>query len=50
MLTTLGADTGWDSIGDFSQAKQLSKFLDRLDSTNQLAKLFCTILIQLTTN
>ncbi len=38
MLTTLGADTGWDSIGDFSQAKQLSKFLDRLDSTNQLAK------------
>jgi len=38
MLKTLGADTGWDSIGDFSQAKQLSKFLDRLDSTNQLAK------------
>jgi glucuronate isomerase len=38
MLTTLGADTGWDSLGDFSQAKQLSKFLDRLDSTNQLAK------------
>ena len=38
MLKTLGADTGWDSIGDFSQGKQLSKFLDRLDSTNQLAK------------
>jgi len=38
MLKTLGADTGWDSIGDFSQSKQLSKFLDRLDSTNQLAK------------
>ena len=38
MLKTLGADTGWDSIGDFSQAKQLSKFLDRLDSTNQLTK------------
>ncbi|MEO7767690.1 MAG: glucuronate isomerase, partial [Ferruginibacter sp.] len=38
MMKTLGADTGWDSIGDFSQAKQLSKFLDRLDSTNQLAK------------
>lgn len=38
MLKTLGVDTGWDSIGDFSQAKQLSKFLDRLDSTNQLAK------------
>lgn len=38
MLKTLGADTGWDSIGDFSQAKQLSKFLDRLDTTDQLAK------------
>jgi len=38
MLKTLGADTGWDSIGDFSQGKQLSKFLDRLDTTNQLAK------------
>ena len=38
MLKTLGPDTGWDSIGDFSQAKQLSKFLDRLDTTNQLAK------------
>jgi len=38
MLKTLGADTGWDSIGDFSQAKQLSKFLDRLDNTNQLTK------------
>jgi glucuronate isomerase len=38
MMKTLGADTGWDSIGDFSQGKQLSKFLDRLDSTDQLAK------------
>ena len=38
MLQTLGADTGWDSIGDFSQGKQLSKFLDRLDSNDQLAK------------
>ena len=37
-LNTLGADTGWDSIGDFSQAKQLSKFLDKLDTTDQLAK------------
>ena len=34
----LGPDTGWDSIGDFSQAKSLSKFLNRLDETNQLAK------------
>ena len=47
MLQTLGADTGWDSIGDFSQAKQLSKFLDRLDSTDQLAK---TILYNLNPN
>ncbi len=30
MLQQLGADTGWDSIGDFSQASALSKFLDRL--------------------
>lgn len=38
MLKLLGADTGWDSIGDFSQAKALSRFLDKLDSTDQLAK------------
>lgn len=38
MLQQLGPDTGWDSIGDFSQAKALSKFLNRLDSSNQLAK------------
>ena len=38
MLSSLGANTGWDSIGDFSQAKQLAKFLNRLDETNQLAK------------
>jgi glucuronate isomerase len=34
----LGADTGWDSIGDFSQARALSKFLDKLDSEDKLAK------------
>lgn len=33
-----GPDTGYDSIGDFSQARALSKFLNRLDNTNQLAK------------
>lgn len=33
-----GPDTGYDSIGDFSQARSLSKFLNRLDSTDQLAK------------
>jgi glucuronate isomerase len=35
---TLGPDTGWDSIGDFSQAKALSRFLNKLDTTDQLAK------------
>lgn len=34
----LGPDTGWDSIGDFPQAKSLSRFLNRLDSNNHLAK------------
>ena len=38
MLKQLGPDTGWDSIGDFSQAKALAKFLDRLDTNNKLAK------------
>jgi glucuronate isomerase len=38
MMQTLGADTGWDSIGDFSQGRALAKFLNTLDSTNQLAK------------
>jgi glucuronate isomerase len=37
-LSELGPDTGWDSIGDFSQGRALSKFLNRLDTTNQLAK------------
>ena len=38
MLSTLGPDTGWDSIGDFSQGRALSKFLDKLDSQDKLAK------------
>ncbi|MDX9846005.1 MAG: glucuronate isomerase [Tenuifilaceae bacterium] len=38
MFKKLGADKGFDSIGDFEMAKPLAKFLDRLDSTNQLAK------------
>jgi glucuronate isomerase len=37
-LKQLGADTGWDSVGDFSQARAIAKFLDRLDTNNQLAK------------
>ncbi|MEJ5960999.1 glucuronate isomerase [Pedobacter immunditicola] len=38
LLESLGPDTGWDSIGDFQQGPMLSKFLDRLDSNNQLTK------------
>jgi glucuronate isomerase len=38
MLSKLGPDTGWDSIGDFSQAAALSKFLNKLDSEDKLAK------------
>lgn len=38
LLAKLGPDTGWDSIGDFSQAKALAKFLGRLDAKDQLAK------------
>jgi len=47
MLNQLGPDTGWDSIGDFSQARSLSTFLDQLDSTDQLAR---TILYNLNPN
>ena len=38
MRRRLGADFGLDSIGDFEQARPLARFLDRLDSTSQLAK------------
>lgn len=38
MLSTLGPDTGYDSIGDYSQAVALSGFLNALESTDQLAK------------
>ncbi|MEO7265554.1 MAG: glucuronate isomerase [Ferruginibacter sp.] len=38
MYNSLGADTGWDSIGSFSHAKSLSKFLNRLDTGNKLTK------------
>jgi len=37
-FNTLGPDTGWDSIGDFSQARSLSRFLNKLDTDNKLAK------------
>ncbi|MVN20073.1 glucuronate isomerase [Mucilaginibacter arboris] len=38
MLKQLGPDTGWDSIGDFSQGRQISKFLNKLDTEDRLAK------------
>jgi len=38
MLRELGPDTGFDSIGDFPQAQNLSRFLNTLDNTSQLAK------------
>jgi glucuronate isomerase len=37
-LQNLGPDTGWDSIGDSVSAKPISKFLDRLDREQKLAK------------
>ncbi len=33
-----GPDTGWDSVGDYSQGKSMAKFFARLDGNNQLAK------------
>ena len=37
-LNNLGPDTGWDSIGDFSQARSLSRFLNKLDKEDRLTK------------
>ena len=34
----LGADTGFDSVGDWPLARSLARFLDRLDSQDRLAK------------
>ena len=34
----LGPDTGFDSIGDFPQARSLSRYLDALDSTAELPR------------
>jgi glucuronate isomerase len=39
LLSNLGPDTGFDSIGDFPQARDLVKYLDALDSTNELPKM-----------
>lgn len=38
MHRILGPDTGWDSIGDFSQARKLSQFLNALDTKDKLTK------------
>lgn len=38
MLRKLGMDTGYDSIGDYSQAQSLSNFLGNLSLDDQLAK------------
>ncbi len=38
LFRKLGPDTGFDSIGDFNTAKAMSKFLNRLDTDNMLAK------------
>ena len=38
MMKNLGADTGYDSVGDFEIAKPLAKLLDTLDTENKLAK------------
>lgn len=43
MFNLLGADAGFDSIGDKTYAYELSKLLDELDKTDQLPKtiLYC---------
>lgn len=38
MLRELGPDTGFDSVGDFTQAQSMSRFFNQLDDTNQLSK------------
>ncbi len=38
LLNKLGADTGFDSIGDFSQARALSTYLNALDTTGELPR------------
>lgn len=38
LFNRLGPDTGFDSIGDFTTAKAMSRFFDQLDKDNRLAK------------
>jgi glucuronate isomerase len=37
-MAALGADTGYDTIGDWEIARALARFLDRLDREGRLAK------------
>lgn len=38
MFGRVGADTGFDSIGEFNTARAMSKYFDKLNSTGKLAK------------
>jgi glucuronate isomerase len=38
LLKQLGPDTGFDSIGDFPQARALSRYLNALDATGELPR------------
>ncbi|MEK6480470.1 glucuronate isomerase [Catalinimonas sp. 4WD22] len=38
MMRELGPDTGFDSIGDYRIGTPMSRFFDKLDATDQLAK------------
>jgi glucuronate isomerase len=39
MLASLGPDTGYDAMGDWSQAAHLSAYLDHMDKENTLPKM-----------
>ncbi|MGH8024687.1 MAG: glucuronate isomerase [Limisphaerales bacterium] len=39
LMKKLGADTGFDSIGDWPQARALAVFLDKLDAENALPRI-----------
>ena len=38
MMAAIGVDTGFDSMGDLNQAKNIAKYLDRLDVQGKLTK------------
>ena len=37
-MAMLGPDTGFDSIGDFTVAKKMSKFFNKLDEQDKLTR------------